>query len=261
MAQAIGASNPTACSKAAARRLIDANHLNGFFLPPAEVLCGPFTGARSRSMVVTVGAPTCWGEQQWAVFAFRGNAWKLVFQKAAFIFPPVAAVGSDIRVETAVFLPTDKARCLPNGGSQARVWHWNGKTFIPGAPTQVKPATPPKLLEAHFYSPGRHIGCDMIDNPAPHQNPPGVFCSFDPGGVHTTVSLGLESKFAVCRSHAGAGDCLGNGGIGGKVLPVGEQITVGRFRCAVSEDGVECVVTTTGKGFLINRTTVKAVGG
>src|SRR5207302_9752923 len=123
------------CSLATATRLVDQNHLNAFLLPNpiAQVLCGPFTGSGSQAMAVTIAAPTCWSPRRWAVFSFAGNAWQLVFQQAGFIFPPVVAVGHDIRVETAVFLPSDKARCLPNGGSQARLWHWNGRTFIPGA--------------------------------------------------------------------------------------------------------------------------------
>jgi hypothetical protein len=253
MPQEIAASRVTACSKAVARKLIDANDLNGFSLPPAEVLCGPFTGPRSRAMVVTVAAPTCWGEQHWAVFDFRGGTWTLVFQQAAFIFPPVVALGSDIRVETAVFLSSDKARCLPNGGSQARTWHWNGKTFIPGTPTQIKPATPPKLLEAHFYSPGRQVGCDMIDNPAPQQNHPAVFCSNN--GSTRTAYLTTDRPLVTCRSVG----CMGVGGIGGKILGYAKEITVGRFRCRVAATGVTCVVTATGKGFVISATTVKPI--
>jgi hypothetical protein len=134
----------TACSKATARKLIDAHQLNGFLLPPAQVLCGPFTGAGSRAMVVTTAAATCWAVQSWSVFSFTGNAWNLVFTRPGFIFPPVVAVGSDLRVETPIFLRSDKTRCNPSGGSEARLWHWNGKTFIPGPPKRVKPATPSK---------------------------------------------------------------------------------------------------------------------
>jgi hypothetical protein len=255
--QARPAASAVACSKATGRKLIDASQLNGFLLPPAQVLCGPFTGPGSVAMAVTIAASTCWAVQRWAVFAFRAGSWKLVFQRGGFIYPPLVAAGSDIRVETALFLPSDTTRCNPNGGSQSRRWHWNGRTFIPGAPTRVKPATPPKLLEAHFSAPGRQIGCDVYDNPPSQQGRSDVFCSSSVG-FRTSALLDDDSKVTVCKG-AKQGDCIGTPGYGSKVLGYGKQISVGRFNCKVSQAGVECIVTATGKGFLINATSAKAV--
>src|SRR5437879_13782719 len=86
-------------------------------------------------MAITIGAPTCWGTQRWVVFGFTGGVWQLVLDQRRFIFPLVA-VGSDIRETTPVFRPGD-ARCLPSGGSHARIWHWDGTRLAPGAWTQV----------------------------------------------------------------------------------------------------------------------------
>src|SRR5262249_48836907 len=95
----VGASKASGdCSKAAARPLTEQYHLNDFSLPNPvlQVLCGPFTGPGSEAMAITIGAPTCWSPQRWAVFSFSGGAWKLVLDQHKFIFPLVA-VGSDIR--------------------------------------------------------------------------------------------------------------------------------------------------------------------
>jgi hypothetical protein len=48
-------------------------------------------------------------------------------------------------------------------------------------------------------------------------------------------------------------------GIGGPGDPPGAWITVGRFRCEVMSQGIECVVIATGKGFLITRNRVVEV--
>jgi hypothetical protein len=71
------------CSRATAKRLVSQDRLNPFFLPQpvVQLICGPVTGPRSRGMLVTIGAATCWSPQQWAVFRFTGGAWRLVADK------------------------------------------------------------------------------------------------------------------------------------------------------------------------------------
>lgn len=48
-------------------------------------------------------------------------------------------------------------------------------------------------------------------------------------------------------------------GIGGPGLPNGAWLTVGRFRCEVLRKGIECVLISSGKGFLITRTGITDV--
>jgi len=43
-------------------------------------------------------------------------------------------------------------------------------------------------------------------------------------------------------------------GIGGPGVPYGGWVTIGRFRCEVLHKGIECVLISSGKGFLITRT-------
>lgn len=48
-------------------------------------------------------------------------------------------------------------------------------------------------------------------------------------------------------------------GIGGPGLPYGAWLTIGRFRCEVLHKGIECVLVSSGKGFLITRTGIADV--
>jgi hypothetical protein len=128
---AIASSGATAsgssCSKATADQLVNQYKLNDWLLPrPAvQVLCGPFTGPGSRAMAVTIGASTCWGVQQWAVFTFAGGAWRLVTHKSVWIVGPVLAKRGDLVVTSPVRRSGDLL-CNPTGGTVTRTWHWNG---------------------------------------------------------------------------------------------------------------------------------------
>ena len=240
---------PTGCTKATATRLVEQNRLNHFGLPNPvrQALCGPFTGPGSTAMAVTIGAPTCWGIQHWAVFTFKGGAWRLALDQAAFLMPPLAAVGSGIRETTAVHRAGD-GRCFPSGGTRARIWRWNGSRLVAGPWQQQASGEPQRRA---FYSPSRNLFCNMA--------PRGVTCSS--GKPEHVVSMGLDGRLIICR---GIG-CIGNAGEtdpqpNPTLLAYGRQITAGRFRCLSLESGVRCTVTQTGKGFLINRDGISRVG-
>jgi hypothetical protein len=243
------------CSTATALQLVEQNHLNDFLLPDPvrQVLCGPFAGAGSDAMAITIGAPTCWGVQRWAVFSFTGGAWQLVLDQREFIFPLVA-VGADIRETTPVFRPADP-RCLPSGGTHARIWHWNGTRLVAGAWKQVTAGTPVKV--ASFYSPSRNLSCEMGDDPGVRGSY--VYCQ-SLKRPHS-VRMGLDGRLKICRGGTiTTTHCLGNAGENTPTLGYGRQITVGRFRCRSQQSGVRCTVIRSGKGFLINSTGVTRVG-
>src|SRR5438874_4974986 len=101
-------------------------------------------------MAVTIGAPTCWGTQRWAVFDHAGGAWKLVLDQTRFIFR-LDAVGTGIR-ETAPVFRTGDARCLPSGGKHARIWTWNGARLAAGAWKQLTPATPSTSASTSYFT-------------------------------------------------------------------------------------------------------------
>jgi hypothetical protein len=242
------------CSKATATQLVAQHDLNGFLLqdPVRQVLCGPFMGPGSEAMAVTIGAPTCWPIQQWAIFGVVGGAWQLLETIPAYLIPPLTAVGSDIREETAVPRPGD-SRCLPTGGTHARLWHWNGTKFVAGAWTQVKPAD--RVQQDYFVTPSGNIDCQMGDHGG---TAAGIFCQS--GKPPRSVGLRLNGRLQICRGAR----CVGNPGEGDvppiRTLAYGKQSTVGRFRCRSQRIGVTCVVIRTGKGFLLNRSGVTRVG-
>ena len=121
------------CSVATATQLVEQYRLNHFDLPNPvrQLLCGSFMGPGSEAMAITIGAPTCWPIQHWAILGFRDGAWRLLETVPAYLIPPLTAVGNDIREETAVQRSGD-ARCFPSGGTRARLWHWDGTRFVAG---------------------------------------------------------------------------------------------------------------------------------
>ena len=242
------------CSLATAGPLVEQNRLNNFLLPNPirQVLCGPFMGPGTEAMAVTIGAPTCWPVQSWAIFGYRAGAWQLLETIPAYLIPPLTAVGNDIREETAVNRPGDP-RCLPTGGTHSRLWHWNGSRFVAGAWKQVKPADP--VTQDYVVTPSGNIDCQMNDGGG---SAAGVFCTMRQ--PPRAIGLSLNGRLQICR---GIG-CIGNPGEGDvppiRRLGYGKVATVGRFRCRSQRIGVTCVVTRTGKGFLVNRSGVTRVG-
>jgi len=252
----ISFATPTAsgpCTKSTARQLIAEHDLNGFRLPDPvlQLLCGPFTGPASQAMAVVIGPlPTCWPSQEWVVFSLTGGEWKLVLDRSQFIQPPLVAVGGDIRETAPIFRPGD-ARCIPTGGSHARLWHWDGTRFVAGPWRQVKPPEPIGI--AQLYSPSRNLRCGMLDSA--RFGVPGVTCwSLKP---EHRVSMNVNGQLNICRA-----GCTADFGESPRpqLLAYGKQITVGRFRCYSLRAGIKCVVIRSGKGFVINRDGVRKVG-
>lgn len=102
-----------------------------------------------------------------------------------------------------------------------------------------------------FVSPTGNLGCQITDRVdyAPNQ----VFCqSFNRPQV---VRMGLNGRLRICRAER----CLGNPAEDTPTLGYGRAITVGRFRCTMKTDGIRCRVRATGKGFLINRDTIRRI--
>jgi hypothetical protein len=253
---------PADCSKATATQLINDNDLNGFLLPDpvVQLLCGPFTGPGSQAMVATIGAATCWSPQSWAVFSFDGSSWKLVHFQPAFLLSLVVVNGTDLRETTPIFRTGDP-RCVPSGGSHARVWHWDGSRLVAGAWKRVgkgkAAAKPKRRTNATFYSPSRNISCEMNDGRAGV----GSFVYCQSWKRPQSVRMGLDGRPRVCHDASTASThCLGNPGEHTPVLGYGKQVSLEHFRCRSAEAGVTCTVIKTGKGFRISRSGVKRVG-
>jgi hypothetical protein len=253
------------CSKTTATQLINDNDLNGFLLPNpvVQLLCGPFTGPGSQAMVATIGAATCWSPQSWAVFSFDGSSWKLVHFQPAFLLSLVVVNGTDLRETTPIFRSGDP-RCLPSGGSHARVWHWDGSRLAAGAykrvskgKTKAKAKAKATRTVATFYSPSRNISCEMNDGRAGV----GSYVSCQSWKRPQSVKMGLDGRAKVCHdASTTTSHCLGNPGEHTPVLGYGRHISLRHFRCSSAQAGVTCTVIKTGKGFRISRTDVKRIG-
>jgi len=222
------------------------------------VLCGPFTGPVSNAMAVTIAAPTCWPTQNWAVFRFTAGDWQLVLNQPAYLSSPLVAVGSDIRETTAVHRSGDP-RCFFNGGTHARIWHWDRTRLVPGAWKQVTPAQPkkrPRTLHLYqFVSPSHNVGCRLGD-----EGLADCVSKRPPQKVH----LSLDGKLWICRGGDRCGVCSA-GPPKCSVVPVptlayGTQDVYAGFRCLSQRIGITCTVIRSGKGFLINRAGVRRVG-
>ena len=247
----IGGSNAKAdCSEATARQLVDQYHLNDFLLPNpvVQVLCGSFTGASSEAMAITIGAPTCWGIQRWAVFSFTGGAWQLVLNQHRFIFP-LAAVGSTMKETSPVFRPGDP-HCLPSGGKQSRIWHWDGTRLVAGPWKKTAKAKPKTVHIYQFRSPSHNLLCLLGDEEK-------AYCS----SKHPphSVSLTHSGKLHICSGAR----CVCSANC--SVVPVptlryGQQDVYAGFRCLSLRAGVRCTGVRSGKGFLISRSGVRRVG-
>jgi hypothetical protein len=242
-----------ACDKATAIELVNDNDLNGFLLPDpvVQLLCGPFTGAGTQAMVVTIGAATCWSPQSWAVFRVQGDAWQLVQFEPAFLAAPLRITGTAVHEKTPVFRNGDP-RCVPSGGTHSRVWRWNGTRFVPG-PYDGAPA---RRTVATFYSPSRNVSCEMNDG----RTGVGTYVYCQSMAHPHSVKMGLGGRLKICRSaKASTAQCLGNPGEHTPVLRYGHHVSLEHFRCRSARSGVTCVVIRTGKGFRIDRTGVRRV--
>jgi hypothetical protein len=243
------------CSTALATQLVNQHNLNHFALPNpvGQALCGPFTGPGSKAMAVTIQAPTCWGVQHWAVFALSGDAWRLVHEQPAYLFPPLVRVGNGIRETTAVHRPGDP-RCLPSGGKRSRVWRWNGSRLMAGPWQQVGA---PDLESRSFDSPSRNISCYMADS----RGSSIVLCQS--ATPPQRVTLYASGRVTICRNPSPRDNVCDLGDRGENrfaILAYGRHATVGRFRCLSLATGVRCTLIRTGKGFVINRDGARRVG-
>ena len=216
-------------------------------------------------MAVSLATDGNFGTIGFAVLRWAGGAWQLVME-SDLASTTIEAAGSDIRETSAVWRKGDP-RCCPSGGTQARIWHWNGSRLVAGPWKQATPAKT-KAVGFHLPLPGA-ISCTMSDDPGFSNTAlpsgVGVYCQSanpqsNPQKAHT-VRMGLSGRLAICRNRSLENRCnIGNFGEGTPTLGYGKQITVGRFRCRSLRTGVECTVIRSGKGFLFNSKGVSRVG-
>lgn len=101
-----------------------------------------------------------------------------------------------------------------------------------------------------FFSPTGNLGCQMVDKDARLR--PSVYCQST--ASRTSVTLSKNGALKVCRRSA---RCIGDAPQGTGKLAHGRSRTLGRFRCVSRRDGVRCRIVATGRGFHIDRTSVR----
>jgi hypothetical protein len=213
-------------------------------------------------MAFTLGAPTCWPVQGWAVFSFRDGDWRLVLSQAlVFVVPPLAAVGGDIRETRPVYRRGDP-RCIPSGGTHARTWHWNGTRFAAGPWKQVKPPAAPAAprKSGHFKTPSGNIVCvhsstDVLC---------GIKSGLKPKPPYTAecrrigldhnadrISLGATGRARPIACSGDAGPFVGERSA--RVLGYGKTWTSEGLSCRSTFSGLTCR-NRSGHGFFLSRT-------
>ncbi len=206
-------------------------------------------------MVMSFRAPTCWGEQGWAMFRRVGGTWRLVkVQRGTFLFP-FTVVDNDIQENAPAFRRGDP-RCLPSGGRQGRIWHWNGKRLAPSPIgwMLLTAGRPDSSGGGGLYSPlpGR-IFCTMSDG-----NEDEFFVRCESETLGQSVTLTRDGQTTVCTSACGLGPSPWS--MRPPRLPFGQNVTLDHFRCSSQRTGVLCTVLASGTGFLINSTAITRVG-
>ncbi|MQA73707.1 MAG: hypothetical protein GEU88_05065 [Solirubrobacterales bacterium] len=102
-----------------------------------------------------------------------------------------------------------------------------------------------------FQSPSHNIGCYISGQ--------GARCdikhrSWDPPPTPRSCELDYGFGLTVDRHGRGAFVCAGDTTLGqGRVLPFGDKLERGRFRCSSKRSGIKCVNTRNGHGFKLSR--------
>jgi hypothetical protein len=260
------------CSVATAVRLVNTLKLGptwGEPTPVADMFCGPFTGAGSTAMAVMYSlGGTCMPSLGWGVFARDpSGTWQQVF-KGDNLFALLAPAGSDIKETTPVFRAGDP-RCLPSGGTHARIWQWNGKTFVAGPWKQVEPGKKPvkeQLHTGYLRTPSGNIQCNYGwggSNPADDFLWCGVVSGLKPpvpkpaGGCPADSEYHGNLVFMRPVGKAAGQACSGDS----PFSPTGQQLAYGKtwkgggeFSCVSAAAGLSCR-NASGHGFFLSRNT------
>jgi hypothetical protein len=145
----------------------------------------------------------------------------------------------------------------------ALAWSSGAGVAFYKASTASAPALKHRVEAAEFfvrYPHGRVVTCAMYDGRSGVQ----TLCETERPNYEQKATLERSGTVHACsaRSRALTNTCdLGNAGEGTPTYHPGRRITVGRFRCRVLTSGVQCTLTTTGRGFLFTPTSILAVGG
>jgi len=226
----------------------------------SNVVCGAFAGPGSTAMVVNVTNGTCMPFLGWDAFVLTGGNWTRLPLGAhgGFTGYPVVAVGNDLK-ETLMVPKPGQPICLAST-SRSRIWRWNGNALVTGPWTYSKSADNPSKPSGgqtgtlkYISSPTGSIQCALGGANG------GVYCqTFEPD---QHVSMDAHGKLDICHKTPNRG-CAGNAGedVHFTTIPYGSSFSLGGVRCSSAFTGMTCVITATGRGFLIARQAIKRFG-
>jgi hypothetical protein len=120
-------------------------------------------------------------------------------------------------------------------------------------------ALPNKAIEFFARTARGTASCAIYDHYAGSTE---AFCeSFRPGR-ESKATVNASGKVSLCASKNTRADrCgLGNAGDNTPTFGKGRTVVMGAFRCVVEAEGVRCVVSASGKGFLFNPSRAVRVG-
>jgi hypothetical protein len=179
---------------------------------------------------------------------------------AAAAAPPRRAEPADCSPTTALrvakrFFLRGEGRCNPSGGSHSRLWRWDGSRRVAGPWTQVS-AAPRTVHLDNFLSQDRKVWCRIFKDSTQDE----AWCvTMSP---QHSGSVRRNGTVRLCKG-PGPGTCTQNWDTGAPVLRHGQLSELYGYRCSSATKGITCTVITgagKGKGFLINRATVRRVG-
>ncbi|HEY5108466.1 MAG TPA: hypothetical protein VII96_02525 [Acidimicrobiales bacterium] len=164
----------------------------------------------------------------------------------AAVLTAAAGCGSSSTSSTSTSPPSTSAptTSVPAGSTSTTL---PGTTTTTGAPTVLPLAV--ATTNGAFLSPTKNLACLIAQSPSSQ-----VRCaSFSPPML---VTMTPDGTLTQCR---GTSCELGNPALETKVLPYGSTTGNGTFTCASAPIGVTCT-TSSGKGFLIAKSGIQAVG-
>jgi hypothetical protein len=151
----------------------------------------------------------------------------------------LSRAGSDLRERQGAPLASDP-HCFRSLW-KTRVWRWNGSRFV-----ATRWSVSPQTTLPQFLSPDRKIWCSLTDLVDLRR----VWCGIE-GSAEHSAALGAGGALEVCNHPPDATVCVQNWNEDAQVLRTGWQTELYGFRCTSEAQGIRCVVTATGKGFLI----------
>jgi hypothetical protein len=118
--------------------------------------------------------------------------------------------------------------------------------------------------EAEFYARGPSgkvvVSCAIYDG---YANNTEALCEHLSNRSQSKATLSANGSVTLCRTHSITSNrCeLGNAAVTSPTYPIGKTVTIGRFTCTVQTNGVRCLLTASGKGFVLGKRSLHAVGG